>query len=156
VTWFDAKEYCESLNKRLPTEEEWEFAARGTTGWLYPYGNEWKPNYSAAQSPDEPRRYARPVRSYPEGRSPLGLYDMAGNVLEWTSSEFKVYPGGQVTEEDVKANTGRKVTRGGAFVTSPKYQTVTDRFFYLPSTANDFIGFRCAKNAQQTPQTSQP
>jgi formylglycine-generating enzyme required for sulfatase activity len=53
VTWFDAKEYCESLNKRLPTEEEWEFGARGTTGWLYPYGNEWKPNYSAAQSPDE-------------------------------------------------------------------------------------------------------
>jgi serine/threonine-protein kinase len=149
VTWFDAKEYCESLSKRLPSEEEWEFAARGTTGWHYPYGNEWKPNYSAAQSPDEPRISSKPVRSYPDGRSPFGLYDMAGNVLEWTSSDFKVYPGGKVKEDDVKANTGRKVTRGGAFVTSAKYQTVTDRFFYIPSSQNDFIGFRCAKDVQQ-------
>jgi formylglycine-generating enzyme required for sulfatase activity len=81
---------------------------------------------------------------------------MAGNVLEWTSSDFKVYPGGKVKEDDVKANTGRKVTRGGAFVTSAKYQTVTDRFFYIPSSQNDFIGFRCAKDVQQPQQSSQP
>jgi len=147
VTWYDAKAYCESLNKRLPKEEEWEFAARGTDGRLYPYGNEWRERYSSASEPS-----ARPVRSFPDGKSPFGLYDMAGNVLEWTASDFRPYPGSAIKAND--DNAGRKVTRGGAFAVSAEYQTVTDRFFYLAATKNQYIGFRCAKDVSQPQQTA--
>jgi serine/threonine-protein kinase len=142
VTWYDAQSYCQSLGKRLPLEEEWEYAARGTEGRLYPYGNEWKPRFSNAA---EDRFGApRPVRSYPEGKSPWGVYDMAGNVLEWTSSDFKPYPNSRIGPDD--PNSGRKVLRGGAFIAEAKYQTATDRFFYPPTAKSEFIGFRCAKD----------
>ncbi len=70
---------------------------------------------------------------------------MAGNVLEWTASDFKLYPGSSIEAND--DNAGRKVTRGGAFAVEAKYQTVTDRFFYFAATKNEYIGFRCAKDA---------
>lgn len=146
VNWTEAKAYCSSLGKRLPTEEEWEYAARGTEGKLYPYGNEWRPNLSNAFEDGFGR--ARPVRTYPDGRSPFGLYEMAGNVQEWTASEFTAYPGSQLSDNERAANAGRKVLRGGAFNARAELQTTTDRYFYAPSTANEYTGFRCAKDAQ--------
>jgi serine/threonine-protein kinase len=142
VSWDDANAFAKWAGKRLPTEEEWEYAARGSDGRLYPYGNEWKPQYSNAS--EDNFGASRPVKSYPEGRSPFSIYDMAGNVLEWTASEFKLYPGSKLPPNN--PNGGRKVLRGGAFNAPAKYQTATDRFFYPPSTKADFIGFRCAKN----------
>jgi iron(II)-dependent oxidoreductase len=146
VTWFEASNYCASLGKRLPTEEEWEYAAKGNDERRYPYGNEWLPSRSNAAEDD--LRAPRPVRTYPDGKSPFGIYDMAGNVQEWTSSEFKAYPGSKLTEEQKAANAGRKVLRGGAYQARKEFQTTTERFFYLPSTANEYTGFRCAKDAQ--------
>ncbi len=147
VSWDDAEAYCKGNGKRLPTEEEWEYAARGTDGRLYPYGNEWKSQLSsAAPSQDQPGQL-RAVGSYPGGASPFGVFDMAGNVLEWTASDFKLYPGSTLPPND--PNSGRKVLRGGAFNAEAKFQTATDRFFHLPATKTEYIGFRCAKNATQ-------
>ncbi len=146
VNWNEAKDYCASIGKRLPTEEEWEYAARGSEGNLYPYGNEWQPRFSSAF--EDGFEKPRPVKTYPDGRSPFGIYDMAGNVQEWTASDFKAYPGSTLSEKERSDNVGRKVLRGGAYMAKADLQTTTDRFFYSPSQKNQYTGFRCAKDAQ--------
>jgi serine/threonine protein kinase len=152
VSWDDAKSYCESVGRRLPTEIEWEFSARGTDATkLYPYGNEWKPRYSNASNnynlEGGERPVANQVRSYPDGRSEFGVYDLAGNVLEWTSDKFRPYPGSKMSQEELKEAGRQYVLRGGAFNAKAEAQRATDRYIYPPTTKNEFTGFRCAKDA---------
>jgi serine/threonine protein kinase len=157
VTWDDANAYAKWLGdgRRLPTEEEWEFAARGTDGRLYPWGSEWAADTSNSKSDEKDQKQLVLVKQFPKGESPFGLFDMSGNAWEWTASDFREYPGGaKFNAPDGYKNL--KVIRGGSYDSLPKLVTTTARR-PLPATRNDWppdkflgyaqTGFRLAKDA---------
>jgi sulfatase modifying factor 1 len=159
VDWNQASAYCQWASKRLPTEEEWEYGALGTSGRTYPWGNEapgprllnacgsecvawasaqgqtWKGMYST----DDGWATTAPVGSFPSGDSPFGLKDMAGNVWEWTSSGYS---------EDYSKNraTDKRVNRGGSWSRNdPSIVRAAHRFSHVPTLRYDYLGFRCAR-----------
>lgn len=141
IEWFSHKT---GVNFRLPTEAEWERAARGTDGRIFPWGNTFDP--WRCNTAESVKKGTTPVGSYsPSGDSPSGTADMVGNVWEWTQSPFLPYPYNPLgTIEDSRAR-GRYVVRGGAWYYTRKLARCAAREGILPHYLSPSIGFRLAR-----------
>jgi iron(II)-dependent oxidoreductase len=148
VSWEDANAYANWVGKRLPTEAEWEKAARGTKKWEYPFGHHADDNQVNKFGKSDGYPYTAPVDKFPEGKSPYGLYQMAGNVQEWCADWYQANLYTIMAVRNPQGpNSGKyKIIRGGSWGDEVENLTTTKRW-YKSYTSSDYkTGFRCAKS----------
>lgn len=161
VTWYGAKAYCEAIGRRLPTEAEWERAARGDTGFVYPWGDTWDATRASTNRPDgggEPQKVA--VSAFPTGASPFGILNMAGNVAEWTSDWYdaRFYSRPEAAGLDPRGPVSgtEKVVRGGSWDAVPFFARTAHRQSRQPLDPTAWIGFRCVEDINAVAPVNAP
>jgi iron(II)-dependent oxidoreductase len=145
VTWEGARRYCAWRGARLPTEAEWEAAARGREGRMAPWGDS-----PATADRVSMNRLHEPVGSYPKGATPEGVHDLIGSLAEWTSTLYRPYPYSATDGREDAAASGERVTRGGDYSwdnhpdrLNATFRTGSSR---NPTAGHHHIGFRCARS----------
>lgn len=151
VTWYGAQAYCHAIGRRLPTEAEWEYAARGPQAYIYPWGNDFTTDLAKTSRPRTDQPGSGPVDGYPGGASLFGMLNMAGNAAEWVSdwysptyySELAQSGATAINPQGPPAGTD-KVVRGGSWDTPPFFSRSVHRQNEKPINETVWLGFRCA------------
>jgi formylglycine-generating enzyme required for sulfatase activity len=150
VSWDDAKAYCKHSGLDLPTEAQWEYAARGPKSRMYPWGNQWDPKKCCNDQNKGPDGTTFPVGSFPEGASWCGALDMVGNVWEWCNDWYdnKYYYANSPVDDPSGPDSGQwrsRSLRGGSWDLVARYCRSSFRRNFVPTTRNDNIGFRASR-----------